>query len=39
LADSIRRGQIAARHTCSQRGTTANLISAEKMAAYFTGES
>ncbi len=35
LEDSIRRGQIAARHTCTQRATSSNLITAEQMTTYF----
>ncbi len=35
LDDSVRRGQIAARHTCSQKATSSTLITARQMAAYF----
>ncbi len=35
LEDSILRGQIAARHTCTQRGTSSSLITAGQMEARF----
>jgi hypothetical protein len=35
LEDSIRRDQIAARHTCSQKATSSNLITTEQMTTYF----
>ncbi|MGD8583962.1 MAG: carbohydrate kinase family protein [Chloroflexota bacterium] len=35
LEESIMRGQIAARHTCTQKATTSSLITAGQMAAYF----
>ncbi len=38
LEESINRGQIAARYTCTQKATTSSLITAEKMADYFSGE-
>lgn len=34
LAEAIRRGQIAARHACSLRGTSAGLITASALEAY-----
>ena len=36
LEDSIRRGQIAARYTCTQRASSSNLISAEQLDYYFS---
>ncbi len=41
LSDSIRRGQIAAHYTCTQKACSSNLISPEKLERYFeaTGES
>ena len=35
LHDSIRRGQIAARHTCTQRASSSNLITAGQLEHYF----
>ncbi len=35
LAESILRGQIAARHTCTLRGTSDGLITSERMDSYF----
>ena len=35
LPASILRGQIAARHTCAQKASSANLITAEQLAHYF----
>jgi sugar/nucleoside kinase (ribokinase family) len=35
LQDSILRGQIAARHTCTQRASSSSLITAEQMEARF----
>ena len=35
LADSILRGQIVARYTCSQKGSSSNLITAERLEHYF----
>jgi sugar/nucleoside kinase (ribokinase family) len=35
LSDSIVRGQIAARHTCTQKASTSSLITAEQMEAFF----
>jgi sugar/nucleoside kinase (ribokinase family) len=37
LEESIRRGQIAARHTCTQKATTSSLITAEQMTNYING--
>ena len=37
LEDSIRRGQIAARYTCTQKATSSNLITGEQLATYFRG--
>jgi sugar/nucleoside kinase (ribokinase family) len=34
LDESVRRGQIAARHTCTQKATTSSLITADEMAQY-----
>jgi len=34
LEESIKRGQIAARHTCTQKATTSSLITTGQMAAY-----
>jgi len=34
LSDSVRRGQLAARHACTLRGTSAGLITAEELAAF-----
>lgn len=33
LVESVRRGQIAARHACTLRGTSSGLITAEELAA------
>jgi sugar/nucleoside kinase (ribokinase family) len=38
LEESIKRGQIAARYTCTQKATTASLITPALMAAYIDGE-
>ena len=35
LDDSIRRGQIAARYTCTQKACSAHLITPEIMHHYF----
>ena len=35
LHDSIRRGQIAARHTCTQKASSSNLITAAQLGHYF----
>jgi len=35
LEDSIRRGQIAARYTCTQKATSSSLITADKMTRFF----
>lgn len=35
LEDSIRRGQIAARHTCTQKASSANLITRAGLDRYF----
>jgi sugar/nucleoside kinase (ribokinase family) len=35
LEDSVLRGQIAARHTCTQRASSSSLITAEEMEAHF----
>jgi sugar/nucleoside kinase (ribokinase family) len=34
LAECVRRGQIAARHACTLRGTSSGLITAEALEAY-----
>jgi sugar/nucleoside kinase (ribokinase family) len=34
LAESIRRGQLAARHTCTLRATSAGLITAQELEAH-----
>jgi sugar/nucleoside kinase (ribokinase family) len=34
LEDSIRRGQIAARYTCTQKASSAHLITPERLALY-----
>jgi len=34
LEDSVRRGQIAARYTCTQKASSAHLITPELMARY-----
>jgi sugar/nucleoside kinase (ribokinase family) len=39
LGDSIRRGQIVARYTCTQRGSSSNLITPAQLARYFAGQS
>jgi sugar/nucleoside kinase (ribokinase family) len=39
LEDSIMRGQITARYTCSQKATTSSLITAEEMALCFNRQS
>jgi sugar/nucleoside kinase (ribokinase family) len=38
LEESVMRGQIAARHTCTQKATTSSLITAGQMADYFNGK-
>jgi sugar/nucleoside kinase (ribokinase family) len=35
LEDSIRRGQIAARYTCTQQASSSHLITPDLMAVYF----
>ncbi len=35
LHDSIRQGQIAARHTCTQRASSSSLITAGQLEHYF----
>ncbi|HWR86980.1 MAG TPA: carbohydrate kinase family protein [Acidiferrobacterales bacterium] len=35
LEDSIRRGQIAARYTCTQKASSSSLITPEQLAAYY----
>jgi sugar/nucleoside kinase (ribokinase family) len=35
LTDSILRGQISARHTCSQKACSSNLITSERLDRYF----
>jgi sugar/nucleoside kinase (ribokinase family) len=35
MADSIRRGQIAARYACTQRASSSSLITPEKLEHYF----
>ena len=35
LEDSIRRGQIAARYTCTQKASSANLITPDRLQLYF----
>ncbi len=35
LEDSIRRGQIAARYTCTQKASSANLITRDSLDRYF----
>jgi acarbose 7IV-phosphotransferase len=37
LEDSIRRGQIVARYTCTQRASSSRLITADLMRKYFEG--
>jgi len=37
LEDSVRRGQIAARHTCAQRADSSRLITAEQLDRYVAG--
>ena len=37
LEESVSRGQIAARHTCTQKATTSSLITAEQMTNYING--
>jgi sugar/nucleoside kinase (ribokinase family) len=37
LAESVWRGQIAARYTCAQRASSSSLISIEKLDRYFEG--
>jgi sugar/nucleoside kinase (ribokinase family) len=36
LPDAIRRGQIAARHTCTQKASSSHLITAAELERYFT---
>jgi sugar/nucleoside kinase (ribokinase family) len=38
LTDSIRRGQLTARYTCTLKATSANLMTPEKLAEYFLGQ-
>ncbi len=38
LEDSIRRGQIAARHTCTLKASSSNLITRERLERYFKNE-
>ena len=38
LDDAIRRGQIAARYTCTIKASSSNLITAEKLGALFESE-
>jgi sugar/nucleoside kinase (ribokinase family) len=38
LADSIRRGQITARYTCTQKASSSNLITPEKLESYFLAQ-
>ena len=35
LTDSIRRGQLAARHTCTRKASSAQLVTAEQLDQYF----
>ena len=35
LSDSILRGQITARYTCTQKANTTNLITKKKLDSYF----
>ena len=35
LEDSIRRGQLAARHTCAQKASSAGLITSSQLENYF----
>ena len=35
LADSIKRGQIVARYTCTQKASTSNLITRQQLERYF----
>ncbi len=35
LSDSIRRGQITARYTCTQKASSSNLITPDKLEHYF----
>jgi sugar/nucleoside kinase (ribokinase family) len=35
LSDSILRGQIAARHTCSQKASSSSLITSDRLEHYF----
>jgi sugar/nucleoside kinase (ribokinase family) len=37
LADSVWRGQIAARYTCTQKASTSGLITLERLDRYFGG--
>jgi sugar/nucleoside kinase (ribokinase family) len=39
LSDSILRGQITARHTCSQKASSSNLITLEELDRYFHSRS
>jgi sugar/nucleoside kinase (ribokinase family) len=39
LSDSILRGQIVARHTCSQKASSSNLITSEKLDRHFQSRS
>ena len=38
LQDSVLRGQIAARHTCTQRASSSNLITAAQLEHYFRAQ-
>jgi sugar/nucleoside kinase (ribokinase family) len=38
LTDSIRRGQLTARYTCTLKATSSNLMTPEKLAEYFWGQ-
>jgi sugar/nucleoside kinase (ribokinase family) len=38
LADSIRRGQLAARHTCTQKASSSHLISPAQLEHYFQAQ-
>jgi sugar/nucleoside kinase (ribokinase family) len=35
LQESVRRGQIVARYTCTQRATSSHLITREQLASFF----
>ena len=38
LSESVRRGQIAARHACTLKGTSSGLITARELEAYAQGD-